>query len=408
MIFLRIRPGIIIFLFIGVLALTFNAILAFVNAHFLAVSMTWVIAVEAMLYLLCLSYIFFLGISEDERLPLVLLIVAFTSCLLTSISSGYLFLDFLRNMLIVFVFFMLGRRASFKQVEYVFWCAFAIVLFILLLEIFNIDYYVHLFEPATYYSATRGNELKEFNDLGVFGNAIGFEERFSYGIFSGPRTSSIFLEQVSLANFSAVVMIYYAVFKDRLSVYLKWFIFSFVTLVLITNESRTALIFVVFSLTFVWFMARANYVWLVFLAPTIIVFGVAYVGFFPPQFGDNIAGRVYLGFSNFAELQLVEYILGAAGRIKEYYDSGYAYIFASGTALGAFAFWYFLLFSVKVYDRGSNVFVWLVNIFFSLNLIIGGTAVYSVKVAFLLWLIAGYISKGESRYEDSISFERTI
>ncbi|MBD8639447.1 hypothetical protein [Sphingomonas sp. CFBP 13733] len=51
-------------------------------------------------------------------------------------------------------------------------------------------------------------EVSEFNETGLFNNAAGFESRFSFGVFSGARTSSVFLEQVSNANFAGILCVF--------------------------------------------------------------------------------------------------------------------------------------------------------------------------------------------------------
>ncbi|MGL1668947.1 hypothetical protein ACSTHX_00660, partial [Vibrio parahaemolyticus] len=79
-----------------------------------------------------------------------------------------------------------------------------VVLAVLLLEVLDLPSYVATFQPARFYQATRGAEIAFYNTTGLWGGAINVEGHFNVGLYNGPRTSSIFLEMVSNANFAVI------------------------------------------------------------------------------------------------------------------------------------------------------------------------------------------------------------
>ncbi len=199
------RPAKVMFVLV-ILAVTYNAILALINSLFFELSRGLVIFTEISILGASLAVVFTQSklLEKDKHVVFLFLSVLF-STLLIFLSSQIIFIDAIRNILIICVFFLVGSRLSEEHIHKVFLYISFVIVFFLIIEILMLELYVGLFEPALYYQNTRGVEIKEFNQTGVFGNAEGFAGRFSYGVFSGPRTSSIFLEQVGLANFCTVL-----------------------------------------------------------------------------------------------------------------------------------------------------------------------------------------------------------
>lgn len=380
-------------LLLAILPLVYNAILAFLNAHVAAQGFLIVALVEVSILSVVFLYVFRNGVRENQSLELAFLAVAFSTMLLVYISSGSIYVDFVRNVLVLVAFSLLGKEFSRSEVYLIYKITVLIVSLFLLLELVSLDFYVWLFEPASYFSTTRGYDISEQNELGVFGNALGFEGRFGYGVFDGPRTSSIFLEQVGLSNMLIVVAAYSVCFFRDLN--LRWRITVFLLLIigLLSNESRLAALMVTLYAIVYMFRVRASMVSLIFVVLAVVVFGLVISVLYDGVVGDSFLGRVVLGFSHLRNLNLHHYFGGGVDKLDVLWDSGYAYLICSGTVFGALFYWFYFFCKYPNVGLSSNQYYLCILLFVVFYLAVGGTAVFSSKVAYLYWLGLGCFEK---------------
>lgn len=385
---------------LALLPLLYNPILAIVNAHVFHLNFAIAAVSEISILLLIALYIFRNGIEKRHATAIALLVVAFAACGLTYLASGMLYVDFIRNMLIVAFLSLLGAELKKQEIILIFKITLSIVLSVLILEIVSLQLYVNLFEPALYFLNTRGNELSEFNELGVFGNALGFEGRFGYGLFSGPRTSSIFLEQVTLANMTIVIAIIFSTFYEYLNRLWRLLAFFFIVLSLLSTESRLAMAVVVMIFLGFFIFSKVHKVWLFFLIPIVLTLGSTHAILNPLYSGDDFSGRISLGFGYFVNLEAQDLFGFGVLKVGHLWDSGYAYIICSGTIFGAIAFLVYLFSLYSMDTIESRRFFTGLVLFLVLALSIGGTAIFSIKAAFIFWLVAGFLG---GKNENSIS-----
>ena len=378
---------------LAVIPIFYNPLLAMVNAHvaqqsFISAALSEIIILAAVFF-----YVFSKGIQRDQVDALFLLLLAFFGVVLALMASGRVYVDFFRNMLIVAAFTLLGRKLTLDELLLVFKIIVSVSLIGLLIEVISLDLYVSIFQPAQYFAATRGNEIAEFNEVGVFGNALGFEGRFGYGLFDGPRTSSIFLEQVTLGNMTIVMSAFVAAFYRYLT--FKWWAVtaSFVVLSLLSSESRLALLMVLILLFGRQALQNIGKIWLILMPIFFVMAGSVYAFIYPEYTGDTFAGRLSLGFNSFNELKLGDYFGFGVDKASRLMDAGYAYIFCSGTIFGALGFWWFLFYQYRFLSYESVMFFSGLVVFLILALSIGGTAIFSIKVAAFYWLVCGYLSR---------------
>lgn len=369
-------------------ATVYNAILAVVNAHVTSLGFNAVAATEMLILLVALVIILNKGLFEKDLAPLTLLIVTLVIAVYVSVINRAPVIDFFRNMLIVFCFATLGSWSGLRTVRFVFLAATTLVFLVLLMEIFMVGQYGDLFFPALYFENTRGIERTGYFDTKLFENALGFAGRFSFGLIDH-RSSSVFLEQVSLANFCGVLMIALLTLWARFTRFQRAFCLLTIVLILLTNDSRTMLIFsvVCFAGYFV-FPLLPKAVTLLYL-PLILFLGFIVFILMPDAEGDNIPGRVVLTISHLGDLDLLEMLGFSADTASSFADSGYIYVIVIGTVFSLLLFWLF----VCLYPAGRTAeqrrFAHAFAIFMFMNMMIGGTAVFSIKIAGLLWLLAG-------------------
>jgi hypothetical protein len=380
---------------LALVAIVYNGILAMLNAHVMSVSKNHSVFIELMIMACGLAIALFDKPKKEELLPYLLLLAIALSSVLIVVANGVVPIEVIRNFLIIVVFTLLGMRSDRELLNALVLSTTLIVLVVLVVETTNVTTYVSIFEPAQYYLSTRGMEIKSFNELGLFGNSLAIEGRFNFGFFSSHRTSSIFLEQVSLANYSSVVAIYLAAFWQTFKRHHRYVILFTLVFIVLTNNSRTASALLVVSFV-IRFLSYANPRTVISIKNTLMMTIVLLASFIAYQndfqyTGDNFVGRISLGMSHLFELELMELFGFGYANLNKYWDSGYAYLLASNTILLAGMFIFFIHNFLDNDNETAIIYSTMLIFYLSLNLLIGGNAIYSMKTSPILWMGFGLI-----------------
>ncbi len=380
---------------ITLFSVLYNCILAYINHNVMPLSVTHVVLCEGLMMISSVAFIFKKGIYEED-LPLVLFLVfTLIVTIYITVFNRLTFIDQFRNVLIIFAFAGIGSWASERTVKLIFRIASFMVLLFLICEVVSTPFYVTLFHPAEYFENTRGIKQMSFNNTGLFANALGFQGRFSFGLIDH-RSSSIFLEQVSLANFCGVIVIYLLSFWPKLGKLDKALFISTVLLILLTNDTRTMLIFSFVSIAGYFLFPKIPKAFDLILMPLIILIGFFVHFMKPDEVGDNFTGRIGVTVKKMLDLDVQSMLGLSISRIGEFADSGYVYLIYGSTIFGLIVFWLF----VCLYPAGTSPAqrrcVHSLSLFIFLNMMIGGTAIFSIKIAGLLWLLVGYMRASET------------
>lgn len=171
---LRLLPALVL---IG--AVAFNAVLAIVNAQVTA--LTPASAVLAEVALVGAAHALALANYRREMTPWYLLIAFLTIiALLRCLIMGELDVKYLRDLLIIPTFIVLGMTFDPRRLTGVVVGLHALVLAVLLLEALATDAYTALFKVQDYYINTRGNVQDDFwnTESGLYVSATRPDERF--------------------------------------------------------------------------------------------------------------------------------------------------------------------------------------------------------------------------------------
>lgn len=379
---------------VSVLGVTYNAILAFINHNIMPLTPTAVVMSEILILAYSFGYILKKGIFEEDIIPLgyLLATIVLTVYVMVINKAGYI--DHLRNVLIIFAFTVLGRWSNERTLRLAFKICCITVLAVLVCEIISTPAYVALVHPAEYFQNTRGVPPATYSDAGLFRGALGFEGRFSFGLIDH-RSSSIFLEQVSLANFCGVMVIYLVSFANRITLFDRLIFVTTIVLILVTNDTRTMLIFAIVS--------AAGYVIYPFI-PKILNFlmmpGIVMVGFIihafkPNAHDDDFVGRISGTIRNIIAMDLPATMGLELDKATTFVDSGYVYITYGATVFGLILFWLFVSFYPAGQTPNQKRLCHSLSLFMFLNLMIGSTAIFSMKTAGLGWLLVGFLKFNE-------------
>lgn len=374
------------------LAMGYNALLAVFNAHVGAVGFGAVAATEILVLATCVMLLLKQGIKADSVNILLFCGASLGLALVISLLNEKVFVDAFRNALIIVIFCCLGRQISFATLNRTFLVCSALVLAFLLVELTSLPLYASIFKPAQYFFSTRGSAEFDLDDSGIFRNALGFEGRFSFGLFSGARTSSLFLEQVSLANYAGVLCVFLLALWPYLNRWARLLHGCTAVLIILSNNTRTTSILFLLSLIGYHLYPRLPRYFNVLIAPVVLLTAVVIYQLYPNAAGDDFIGRVAHTGQILHHMGYREYWGLSVDQVGVLMDSGYPYIIYSSTVVGLMLHWLFVSFVVPQDSAAQSRCAWGLAFFTFTNLLIGGTAVFSIKIAALLWLLVGFMS----------------
>lgn len=385
-----------IILIVGVLSVTYNAILAYINHNITPLTPTPVVISELLLLTLSFGYILKKGIFEEDLVPLGYLVLTILLTVYVVVISRSAYIDHLRNVLIIAAFVIMGRWVNTRTLKLVFRICCLAVLIVLIIECVSTPEYVALFHPAEYFQNTRGVPPATYSDVGLFRGALGFEGRFSFGLIDH-RSSSIFLEQVSLANCCGVLVIYLISFASRLGIFDKIILFATIVLILTTNDTRTMLIFTIISFGGYLIYPYVPKIFDLLMMPLIILVGFIINAEKPTVTGDNFVGRINVTVKAMLGMDVPALIGLSVDQVQVFVDSGYVFIIYGGTIFGLLLFWLFVAFYPAGETPNQKRLSHALSLFMFLNLMIGSTAIFSMKTAGLVWLLVGYLKFNEGK-----------
>ena len=377
----------------------YNGLLAILNAHGFTVGRNHVIAAEILLLAAGGVVILASGPRRGDGAPAAFAAFFILDALVVSMLNNDLFVDMARNAAIVAVFMMLGARIDPRHLNRCFTIAAIVVLAVLLLEMASEQAYARLFEPANYFANTRGIAKQNFDQMGLFANALGFDSRFAIVTIMNHRACSIFLEQVSLANFAIILTMVLACNWRQLPLPTAAFYALLILLIVITTNSRLALGLILLTPVAVLLASRLNRNLTLLIMPlTLVIAGVVAMNS-SGVYADDLPGRLTktvraLGHMDLSAMAGLE-TSSAAG----FADSGYAYVIYASSIFGILALWIFT--SLVMAENKPRMLrcSLLLNLYIFCSLTVSGNSVFSMKTAALLWLLVGNVRAEPSAQE---------
>ncbi|MEY2925977.1 MAG: hypothetical protein RL367_454 [Pseudomonadota bacterium] len=374
-------------------AMGYNGVLAFINGNIMSLGYPVVVITELMILMAGLAVVAARGLVRSDLPNLIMIYAVLILAIIVSMVNDVIFLDSIRNFCIVAIFGMIGWRANQDFVCRLFFFASLAVLFFLVIELASTPAYVGLFQPARYLENTRGLSQFELNDTGLFANALGYESRFSFGIFNTPRTSSLFVEQVSLANYSAVLSLFMVSMWQALRPGHRALHIILIALIVLSNNTRTSSALAMICVAGYFIYPRLPRFSNLGLVPLLLCVALGVFFGHGPQTGDDLVGRLSISMHDLVAMDIRTVFGGSVVNARHLFDSGYAYVIASTTLAGLAGFWLYVTLIVPQDSAPQKRCAWALNVYIFCWLLIGGTAIFSIKIAALLWLLVGHMRR---------------
>ncbi|MCP8896613.1 UDP-phosphate alpha N-acetylglucosaminyltransferase [Shinella daejeonensis] len=364
--------------------LVFNAGLCFVNTRVMGISESHVMMAEMVIVAAA-----FLA-AMTRRSALYLLVAVFVSymMLLFMLRGGQINLKSLRDILIPFAFFFLGRRIADPRVgDRLVMVSAVIVVAFGLFEYLFLETFLDYFNVIGYYLARGSVSLKQTygETRGLFISGERPEARTILPFLGQHRVSSVFLEPVSMGNF-AVVIYSWALFRGRAFAG-RFLVFALAFAVVALADARFGL-YTCLLATLLYpvyrFLPRLLWGVLPFLLLAVLaIYGITSVEGGGP---NDISGRFAVTAHILTQLS-PGVVFGVETTDIFVADSGLAY---SLTAFGLFGF--IALWMLFVHTPFADAKAWRFHsmmIVYLLLLMLISDSFYSIKTAALLWFLLG-------------------
>jgi putative polymerase len=376
-------------------AIFFNAALAIVNAHFAVLSELHVSLFEAAISGLAVAVI-----ALNLRVSMLPWAILFALCLLLhfalALANQAFNPKFIRDAINIPVFIALGMVYARGNIVRLFFFIQCVVFLVLLVELLFSNVYSSIFDVISYYVNTRNFPLQSFWDQSstLFISATRPGDRFLLSFLGIHRASSIFLEPVSLGNYSIVAAVFTLTFWREMSGAMRFFFTVTTLIILVGSDGRLAgITCIVLVLGYFIFPLLPRYSNVLYLPGMLLLSGIMVTWFGFKSSGDDFAGRLALSIDFLTNLDIAT-LLGLHPKESEFgADSGISYFIITQSVFGPAAVWLFVCLVPRYHDRRSTIFVHSICIYIAFNLLVS-YSMFSIKTAALMWFMYGYLLPG--------------
>jgi putative polymerase len=373
-------------------AVCFNMVLAFLNLNLTGIGRGDVILAE--IVIVCLALMVCVISANRLMLPwvgVVWLLVTIFICL--SLMRQSVDLKYFRDVLLIPVFAALGMTFAKGNIVKLFCILQTVILGVMIFEGLAPGTYSRVFSPWEYYVSTRWSDYEPpwRPELGLYLSSFRPGGRIFFETLGLHRLSSIFLEPVSLGNWSIIVTIFVTAFWRMLPIKALLFLILSNMILLIGCDGRLALItsmIIVVLSVFVHNLPRYSYV--VYLPGVIVIAAVLVAGFALDSIHEGYSGRIAFSVSVLANMDLSSLLGIDKSLIAISADSGVSYFILTQSIFGATALWISICLLQPPNSRCALVLMHGICVYLALALIIS-YSVFSIKTAAPIWFLYGYV-----------------
>ncbi|MFY0655529.1 MAG: hypothetical protein JXR12_02005 [Neptunomonas phycophila] len=368
----------------------YNTLLAFVNGNIFSLNNAVVVLCDALCVALALALILFKKSLIGNQWMKILLI-----CLALHLVACLVSLDFnvkfVRDILIIPVFIILGSVYCHLDLKRIVIGISAVVLFMGVWEAVSVESFTSMFNIKSYYINTRGFSEENFwnQDSNLFVSGTRPGDRF-VPLFDIHRVSSTFLEPVSLGNFAVFLVIFIPAFWYENNGKGNYFLVFSAIATLALSDGRLAIITSIIFLLLMIFEKgirpfRVYLLWIIFIPAILLSLAL---GWNPNV--DNFTGRIAKTAYKLSELNIFDLILGNITVAPRLFDSGVLYFVLSQSIISVLIIWGALFSNKNKGDRCFNYYVLGLGLYLAFSMLISYSFL-SIKTAALFYFTYGYL-----------------
>jgi len=370
-------------------AVCFNAVLAIANGNVAGLTQAPVVVAEVTF--VALAHAVALANYRREMAPWYALLGLFAAfAVIRSLSSQTIDVKYLRDVMIIPTFVVLGMTFDARRLGRVFVAIQIVMVVFLVLEAANVDAYSNLFKIQDYYINTRGYSAEDFwnKDSNLYVSATRPDGSF-LSIVDLHRLSSIFLEPVSLGNYCMVVLAFLCACWRELGRPTLWFLAMTTAMAMVGCDGRLAMASVVPMVLCCTLAPRMPRFSALVYIPSIVALGFVLVsiGHYEPG-GDDFPGRIAHTVSLLSNYGLPEYLGLSDEFMSKAVDSGIAYLITTQSIFVVIALWATVAMTGTEDRPDKTRIIHAVMIYVGLNMMVS-FALLTIKTAALLWFTYG-------------------
>jgi putative polymerase len=262
------------------------------------------------------------------------------------------------------------------------------------LELAAPGWYEELFKIKSYYINTRGVAPEDFwnTESDLYLSSTRPVDRF-IEIIDAPRASSLFLEPVSLGNYSCVATAFLCARFRRLSWSSRLFLFGGIVVMLVGCDGRLATVTSATIVLSSWFFRHTPAALSILYLPLSTIAAICLVyGLGLEADGDTFSGRLAYAVNLLGELDLSSWL----GLSSVYYsaamDNGLAYLIISQSLFGVLLIWCCVTLLAPDRRFDERCYTHSIALFLSFTVLISYSIV-SIKTAAPMWFIYGALQQ---------------
>lgn len=379
---------------IVIAAILFNAGLAVVNANAMALTPSIVMLVEGMVTATALAVALLRWRPEMAPIVVVMSLI-FLFGVVRAISTGELQPKYIRDVMIIPVFLLLGMASSERYLVRTVLFVQTVVLAVFLLESFLPDIHSAIFKIQEYYINTRGTRADQFynSNSDLFVSATRPNARY-FPWVNELRMSSIFLEPVSLGNYCSIIVAFTTSCFRRIGLPATIYLAVTTVLLLMGCDGRLAVLASVIILAAAFVTPYLPPYSAIIYLPLAGLTLFSAAGLFGLKSGeDDFAGRLAGTVEIIHRFELPD-LLGISEQfVNSTVDSGLAYLIVTQSLPGLILLWTFIAWYVSEKTTEQVRFTHALCIYLTLSMLVS-YSLLTIKTAALLWFIQGALQAG--------------
>jgi putative polymerase len=368
-------------------AATFNMALCFLNTRGVSISVIHVELAEIAI----IGTVLLISRRVVLEQMLAALVILFSYLCVHWLFVGEVDPKIVRDLLIPFAFFALGRSAADQEdADRIVYALLLLVLAVGLVEWLNLATFLRYFDVIGYYVDKGTVEIAQTRYLPnhLFASGMRPDGRSLFPALGDHRVSSIFLEPVSAGNFAAIAFFWVACRFRRRPAMSIFFALVCGVLIVLADARFAAGIAIAAVLAQLLPVARSRTA--LFALPALVILlllGIAWK--LDGAFIDNsLIGRLHssgMVLWSFEPLQWLGLARGRADALT--LDSGYSYLLSNVGVVGVAALWLVLV-ATRAATPQAQMLRSCIALYAALSLSISAS-MFTIKTAALLWFLYG-------------------
>jgi putative polymerase len=388
----RVAPALVL-----IASMCFNVVLAFVNAHVMGVPTALVIAAQAALTAAALG-LALLAWKPQMEASIALLAVFGLFAVFRGLVMAQPDPKLLSDVAIIPIFMMLGMASDDRNLGRTVLALHTIVFAVFLLEVVVPHAYSSLLNIQEYYIKTRGNKIDQFyntnSDLFISATRPG-SRLFSF--VDWPRSSSIFLEPVSLGNYCSIIVAFACSCIKRLGWTSVAYLMITTAAMLVGCDGRlgtATCVLIIIVCVIGPLLPRRTAV--LYLPLTIAFVFVLVIGAGLEPGSDDFPGRLAYTVNLLRSYGVAEYLGFSNELLGKSMDAGVAYIITTQSLPGLLLIWAYVGWSGREDTPEQIRFAHALSLYLALSMMVSFSFL-SIKTGALLWFIQGALQSGSAR-----------